>query len=189
METVRGYVGAPLKATVQFLPEAVTKTVSFRQSPPQPAKVEPAAGLGIRVMNVPTLKRAEQMAPQLIPAGREVTSPEPAPLFETVTVPGLLNVAVQIWAVPETVTMPELVQSPLQPAKLDPAAGEGVRVTDEPKANAAEQEVPQLIPAGEDVTEPEPVPLFETERPEMLRAPAVATLPVALSMRQVPPLQ
>jgi hypothetical protein len=84
--TVRGYVGATVKVAVQFL--LVTDTVTLPwlvQAPLQPAKVDPAAGLGIRVTTVPTAKGAKQMAPQLIPAGREVTTPEPVPLFMTVT--------------------------------------------------------------------------------------------------------
>lgn len=59
--------------------------------------------------------------------------------------------------------VPVPVQAPLQPAKTEPgAAGDAVRVTDEPLLNDAEQVAPQLIPAGELVTVPEPVPASVT---------------------------
>src|ERR1017187_42768 len=185
MVTVRGYVGASVKAVVQFLAAAVTNTVSFRQSPLQPAKVDPAAGLGIRVMNVPPAKGAEQMAPQLIPAGREMTSPEPLPPLMTVTVPRLLNVAVHLLPVSDTVTLPELLQSPLQPANVDPPAGVGVRATVVPTAKGKEQVLPQLIPDGEEVTVPEPVPLFVTVRvpDETLKVAVQPLLPDTVTMR------
>jgi hypothetical protein len=46
------------------------------------------------------------------------------------------------------------VQAPLQPAKVDPAAGAAVRLTLVPFAKLALQVVPQLIPAGTEVTVP-----------------------------------
>jgi hypothetical protein len=55
------------------------------QPPDQPTKVEPAAGVAVRVMVVPPLKLALQVAPQLIPEGTLVTVPEPVPLACTVS--------------------------------------------------------------------------------------------------------
>jgi hypothetical protein len=55
------------------------------QPPDQPAKVEPAAGVAVRVMVVPPLKLALQVAPQLIPEGTLVIVPEPVPLACTVS--------------------------------------------------------------------------------------------------------
>ena len=49
-------------------------------------------------------------------------------------------------------------QSPDQPVNLEPAAGLAFRVTDAPTWNVALQVVPQLIPAGLDVTLPVPFP-------------------------------
>ena len=156
---------------------SVTDTVTVPepvQSPLQPAKVDPAAGVGVRVTVVPEAKAAEQMVPQLIPAGEEVTVPEPVPLVVTVRAPDeRLKVALQL-LLPDTVTRPELVQSPLQPAKVDPAAGLGIRVTTVPTAKGAEQMAPQLMPTGENVTVPEPAPLFVMVRPSETR-PKVAT--------------
>jgi len=48
---------------------------------------------------------------------------------------------------------------PLQPEKVEPAAGAAVKVTEVPLANAAAQVVPQAMPAGALVTVPLPAPL------------------------------
>jgi len=56
------------------------------QSPDQPAKVEPTAGVAVSVTTVALVKSAEHVAPQLIPAGELVTVPEPEPAFATVSV-------------------------------------------------------------------------------------------------------
>jgi hypothetical protein len=46
-------------------------------------KIDPAAGAAVSVTAVPASKLAWQLSPQLIPAGLELTSPEPVPCFET----------------------------------------------------------------------------------------------------------
>ena len=58
-----------------------------------------------------------------------------------------------------TVHVPVPVQPPLQPLKIEPAAGAAVKVTAVPLANAAEHVAPQAMPAGALVTVPVPVPL------------------------------
>ena len=59
-----------------------------------------------------------------------------------------------------TVQVPVPVQPPpLQPLKVEPAAGAAVKVTAVPLANAAEQVVPQETPAGALVMVPVPAPL------------------------------
>ncbi len=72
------------------------------------------------------------MAPQLIPAGLEVTVPLPTPALLTVSVKrcrvklavtGLAALMVTVQVAPETVS------HPLQPEKVDPKAGVAVRVT------------------------------------------------------------
>jgi hypothetical protein len=56
------------------------------QAPLQPANTDdPDAGVAVRVINVPLLKLAEQLAPQLMPAGALVTEPVPVPAKVTVT--------------------------------------------------------------------------------------------------------
>lgn len=54
------------------------------------------------------------------------------------------------------------VHAPLHPVKLEPDTGAAVKVTLVPWLNGDEHVLPQLMPAGEDVTEPEPVPALET---------------------------
>ena len=56
------------------------------QAPLQPANVEPAAGIAVKVTTVPLVKLAEQVAPQEIPAGELTTVPVPLPLSITVRV-------------------------------------------------------------------------------------------------------
>jgi hypothetical protein len=58
--------------------------------------------------------------------------------------------------------VPEPVQAPLQPVKVEPAAGAAVKVTAVPIVKDVEQVVPQEIPAGELVTVPVPVPALDT---------------------------
>jgi hypothetical protein len=63
-----------------------------------------------------------------------------------------------------TVQGPAPLQAPLQPAKVEPAAGEGVSVTGVPAAKSAVQAAPQSIPGGLLVTVPLPVPALLTVR-------------------------
>ena len=55
------------------------------QSPLQPVKFEPASAAAVSVTVLPDVKTAEQVVPQLIPGGLDVTVPEPLPAFVTVT--------------------------------------------------------------------------------------------------------
>jgi len=141
---------------------AVIVTLPVEQPvPDQPAKVEPEAGVAVKVTAVPVLKVAEQVLPQLIPVGELVTVPLPVPAFVKVNVYVIgirLKVAVQLTLL-LTVKLPlEQAASPDQPAKREPLAATGVRVTAVPLTKLLEQPVPQLIPAGELVTVPLPVP-------------------------------
>jgi hypothetical protein len=56
------------------------------------------------------------------------------------------------------------LHAPLQPVKVEPALAAAVRVTTVPEAYASVQSVPQLTPAGEEVTVPLPAPAFVTVR-------------------------
>jgi len=75
------------------------------------------------------------VAPQLIPAGLEVTVPLPDPvlLTESVNVCTLKVAVTDVAAfiVTEQVPVPEQ-PPPLQPAKVEPPAGAAVSVTDVP---------------------------------------------------------
>jgi len=65
-----------------------------------------------------------------------------------------------------TVQVPVPVQSELglHPVNVLPVAGVAVRLTAVPVAKVALQVVPQLMPAGEETTVPEPAPARVTER-------------------------
>lgn len=146
--------------TVQVTPLALSH-------PAHAVKIESAAGVAVRVTTVPVTKAPEQVTPQSIPAGEEVTVPAPLPdLFAVKTKLWRLKVPVTDFAaLIETVqVVPETLSHPDQPAKMELTPGVGVRVTVAPKVKLAEQVVPQLIPAGEEVTVPVPVPDFVTDR-------------------------
>src|SRR5438552_7389138 len=90
-----------------------------RSSDLQPVKVEPAAAVAVNVTAVPLAKLAEQVAPQLIPAGELVTVPLPVPAGVTVRVKVCtVKVALTVVAA-ESVTLQEPV--PEQPPPLQPA--------------------------------------------------------------------
>ena len=118
-------VVAALIATVHVVPETVLH-------PLQLANVDPPAALAVRVTLVPLSYGSEQSAPQLIPAGLEVTVPLPLPVLVTVsTKRGGSKVAVTVFAA-FMVTVhvaPETVLQPLQPANVDPPEALAVRVT------------------------------------------------------------
>jgi hypothetical protein len=133
------------------------------QAPPlQPVNTELPWGDAVSVTVEPELKVAEQVAPQLIPAGELETLPDPLPdlVTESVKVGAGEKAAVtDTGAVPMVklqVPVPE--QAPDQPAKTEPAAGVAVRVIRVLVLKLAEQVAPQLIPAGELLTDPDPVP-------------------------------
>jgi hypothetical protein len=56
------------------------------------------------------------------------------------------------------------VHAPLQPVKVEPVAAAAVSVTLVPETTVALQVVPQLMPAGLEVTVPLPVPALVTVR-------------------------
>jgi len=69
----------------------------------------------------------------------------------------------EVAALTVTVHVPVPVQPPpLQPVKLEPAAGAAVRVTAVPLANEAEHVAPHVMPAGALVMVPLPAPVLLT---------------------------
>ena len=153
---------------------AVTELAAFNvtmhapapvHAPLQPVKVAPAAGVAVSVTAAPLLNDAEQVVPQLIPAGALVTVPDPAPARLTVSAKDCrLKLAVtDVATLIVTVQVPVPEQPPpLQPVNVEPAAGVAVNVTTAPLVNDAEQVVPQLIAAGVLVTVPVPLPPLVT---------------------------
>ena len=131
-------------------------------APDQPANVDPAAGMAVRVTELPVAKFAEHVCPQSIPAGLLVTVPDPVPEFVTVSCAGgavaVLNPA-DTKVLPAMVTLhaPVPLQAPPQPVNVMPDAAVAVRVKAVPAEKVAEQVCPQLMPAGELVMVPLPV--------------------------------
>jgi hypothetical protein len=149
---------AALIDTVQVLTVPV-------QAPVQLVKVEPVLAAAVKVTLAFWLKLAEQVVPQLMPAGELLTDPAPVPALVTanctwvavkvaVTAFAALMDTVQVVAVPE--------QAPVQFVKVDPALAAAVKVTLAFWLKLAEQVAPQLMPAGELVTVPAPVPALVT---------------------------
>jgi hypothetical protein len=128
-------------------------------APPQPAKLEPAAGVAVSVTVAPLSNEAEHVEPHSIPAGLLTTVPEPDPLFVTESVgrcPGkeaLTDLSASI----VTVQTPVPEQAPPQPAKVEPGLGVALNVTVVPLEKKAEHVAPQAIPGGLLVTVPPPI--------------------------------
>src|SRR6266850_2369084 len=78
-------------------------------------------------------------------------------------------------AVIVTLQAPVPVQLPLQPEKVEPAAGAAVKVTVGPMVNEAVQVVPQEMPAGLLVTVPLPAPALETVSADVVETPMPVT--------------
>jgi hypothetical protein len=100
--------------------------------PLQPSNLEPLVATGVRVTAVPLTKAAEQLAPQLIPAGVLVTVPLPAPVFVTVSpkLAGPKLAVTVVAAASVTVQVPIPAHPPpLHPANVLPAAAVAVSVT------------------------------------------------------------
>src|SRR5881398_2837908 len=87
------------------------------------------AGMAVSITTVPLAKLAEQVAPQVMPAGELVTVPLPVPALLTVSAKvGRLKVAVTVVAAETVITHDPVPEHPppLQPVKVDPAAGVAV---------------------------------------------------------------
>src|SRR5215467_14157109 len=101
-----------------------------------------------------------------MPAGELVTVPEPVPSLVTVSrCCSSVKVAVTSLAadiVTRHLFSPLTESQPLQETGLVPALELPVRVTRVPSSYSAEHSEPQLMPAGELVTVPEPDPCFLT---------------------------
>src|SRR5262245_59231172 len=75
---------------------------------------------------------------------------------------------------------PAAASHPIQPVKLEPAADVAVNVTVVSLSQVSVQSVPQLIPAGLDVTLPEPAPARAKLRTDRSRTRSVVLAVVPL---------
>ena len=108
--------------------------------------------------------------PQEMPAGAEVTVPDPVPVRLTVRLncgvgETRAKFAVQVLdfdlkKIVAVVVVP--AQAPDQLLKVDPVAGVAVSAMLVPFGKSDEQALPQSIPPGTDVTVPEPKPALVT---------------------------
>jgi hypothetical protein len=139
------------------------------QSPRQPLKLAVRIAWALSVTTVPLGKEAfaaAQRSPQLIPAGALVTLPRMDPTGVLVMLKVKLRrsnrAATLLAASMVTVQAPVPAQAPDHPAKSDPGSGCAFKETSVPWAKAAEQVLPQSMPAGLLLTTPEPAPCRET---------------------------
>ena len=141
--------------------------VPAQTAPLHPANADPAAGVAVRVTEVPRLIWAEQVAPQLIPAGELVITPEPEPLMPTERVAcaggGGPKFAVTVLSASSFTLHPPLpLHAPPQPVKTNPVFGATVSAIVDPPTKLVEHAVPQLIPPGLLITVPPLVGLADT---------------------------
>jgi len=146
-------------------------------APDQPPNVEVASGVAVIVIVLPPSYVAEQVDPQLIPAGADVTVPPPVPAFDTERTNVALSkrASTLLAASIETMHVPVPAQAPDQPANVEPEDGVAVRNTSVPEGYPSAQSPPQAMPAGMDATVPLPAPLFVTESAYVTATKAAAT--------------
>jgi len=168
-------LGAKLAVTVRFaLICTMHEAPELESQPLQLEKTEPAVGVAVRVTLVPFENEAEQVPPQLMPL--PLTVPAPFPAFWTVSVgfvgaPANAAETVRLAFIATVQLVPVAESQPIQPAKVEPASGEAVRMTDVPAEIEAEQVAPQLMPLP--LTVPAPVPVFWTVSVAFVGSPAL----------------
>ena len=123
------------------------------------------------------------VAPQLMPAGEDVTVPVPVPFFVTLSACCVsVKFAVTAFAaVIDTVHAPVPVHAPDQLVNVEPVAGVGVNVTVTPVLKLNAHVAPHEMPAGDDVTVPAPLPPFVIVSAYFLRL-NVAVMAAAVSV-------
>src|SRR5206468_11431590 len=88
LASVKTMENVPVTERLSFIVSVHIVAVPL-QAPPQPLNRAWVPGVAVSVTVAPTLKLAEQLDPQVIPAGLLVTSPPAEPRAVTVTVPAL----------------------------------------------------------------------------------------------------
>ena len=116
---------AAVIVTVHVAPETESQPLHALNS-------DPLFGAAESVTVVPPAYGSEQSAPQLIPAGFEVTTPAPAPVLLTPSVKlATLKLAVTVRAllIATLHVVPDTESQPVHPAKTEPAFAAAVIVT------------------------------------------------------------
>ena len=106
--------------------------VPVQPPPDHPAKIDPVLAAAVSVTDVPLGNDSAQSRPQSIPAGFEVTAPEPLPLRLTVSANVIRSNRAVMAVSAARVTVHALVPEhppPVQPANDDPLIGAAVNVT------------------------------------------------------------
>ena len=160
-------MSTPNPALTAFAASAVTTHVPVPLQPPpdQPVNDDPTPAVAVNVIVDPCSIVSEHDAPQLMPAGVDVTVPTPVP--DLVTETGyVFNAKFAVTVVAEvtaTVHDPVPVQPPPdQPVNVDEADGLAINVRPPSTANV-EHEDPQVISPFVEETVPEPDPADATD--------------------------
>lgn len=144
--------GVKVTPTVHVAPAATVEQVLLATAKLADA-VTPVTVIGLPDVLVSVVDTAGEVVfidcpPKSSDAGLAVIAPE-----------ARLNVAVTPLATSiVTLQAADPEHAPLQPAKTDPLAGMALRLTDNPTEKLPAHELPQSMPAGDDVTVPLPEP-------------------------------
>jgi hypothetical protein len=167
------WLGAPAKVAVTFCAEERFASVQLAplQAPEKPLNVDDPSGVAVSVTLLPDSNVLEQVAPQLMPAGLELTLPEPLPASVTLIGKVAMKSAVAVMSPLRSNEQVVPLQALLQPLKREPDAAVAVSWTGVPAGSWAEQVPLVLLPlavqsmaplvAGE-VMVPLPLPLALT---------------------------
>jgi hypothetical protein len=151
-------------------------------APLQPVKADSAAGVALRVTLEPIGRSALHVVPQLSVVPVATTLPVPVPFLLALSVYfDRLKVArTLVHESIGTVQVPVPLQIPLHPANVESRLALGVSVTAAPLGKSLLQVLPQLIPEGEDVTLPVPLPSLVTVSVYMIRVKVAVTVCAAV---------
>ena len=102
------------------------------QAPLQPVKLQPVAGVSVKTTEVSVLKIpvVEPGAANVMPAGVELTPPEPTWVTLKVSVIAKVAATVRAWVIETVQVVAVPVQAPLQPINVQPASGLSVKTTE-----------------------------------------------------------
>ena len=156
-------IGVNAAATDRACDMGTMQVVVPEHAPDQPSNLNPDPGWADRVtLAVEGKFAAHAPVAQLMPAGLLVTEPVPATETESANCEAVgwpaevaANVAATVLAASRvTLHVPEPLQAPDQPAKVNPGFGVALSETTVPAASEAVQTFPQLMLPGALVTVP-----------------------------------